>query len=447
MVHAASGSAPTADDETTTSAKGSADSAAPRPAESALPAPTTKPRGRAHTADFVRVVLFTFVVVAHSINAINGGADEIRGANLVGTLCHLTRYGFVAVTLYVLVLSMQGREMSPWQFWRRRFGLVVGPYLAWTLIYTITDHIIIADNPFPPISEMAPRLAHDLLVGEGKYQLYFLLISMQIYLFFPLISWLFERGRSRPWLMLAGGTAIQLLVFVVYQYLPRPSGHAWDVAYQHLWKTLPMYALFITMGVLAAQHREAVDRWLRDHMATVVLVAAGCAAFTVAGYLLATSPGNVPWKANTAWNPVSLPWYVGGFVLLWLIGLVWDDRRAAGRPAGGKLVSQATLRAFGVFAVHPLILDVLGRVGFLSGLFDWFPHSAILRSIILVVLVLTASLALVDVLLRLPFSKWLTARPRIPLLPKRKKKKKKQDRAVEVGESAGAEKESADRVG
>ena len=128
-------------------------------------------------------------------------------------------------------------------------------------------------------------------------------------------------------------------------------------------------------------------------------------------------------------------------VLLWLIGLVWDDRRAAGRPAAGKLVSQATLRAFGVFAVHPLILDVLGRVGFLSGLFDWFPHSAILRSIILVVLVLTASLALVDVLLRLPFSKWLTARPRIPLLPKRNKKK--QDRAVEVGESAGAEKKSA----
>ncbi|KSU58519.1 acyltransferase [Gordonia sp. SGD-V-85] len=444
MVHAASGSARTADDdETTATAVESPDSAtvAPRPAESAPPAPTTKPRGRAHTADFVRVVLFTFVVVAHSINAINGGADEIRGANLVGTLCHLTRYGFVAVTLYVLVLSMQGREMSPWQFWRRRFGLVVGPYLAWTLIYTITDHIIIADNPFPPISEMAPRLAHDLLVGEGKYQLYFLLISMQIYLFFPLISWLFERGRGRPWLMLAGGTAIQLLVFVIYQYLPRPSGQVWDVAYQHLWKTLPMYALFITMGVLAAQHREAVDRWLRDHMAMVVLVAAGCAAFTVAGYLLATSPGNVPWKANTAWNPVSLPWFIGGFVLLWLIGLVWDDRRAAGRPAGGKLVSQATLRAFGVFAVHPLILDVLGRVGFLSGLFDWFPHSAILRSIILVVLVLTASLALVDVLLRLPFSKWLTARPRIPLLPKRNKKK--QDRAVEVGQSAGAEKESA----
>ncbi|MCK8614342.1 acyltransferase [Gordonia sp. C13] len=425
-MHAAS-SARTADTETSTSADSDITTgiAPATPPPTSAPVPT--PRSRAHTADFVRVFLFTFVVVAHSVNAINGGPDEVRGANLVGTLCHLTRYGFVAVTLYVLVLSMQGREMSPVQFWRRRFGLVIGPYLAWTVIYAITDHIVIRDNPFPPTGEWFSGLAHDLLVGEGKYQLYFLLISMQIYLFFPLIAWIFERGRNRPWLLLSGGALIQITMFVIYQYLPRPSGAAWDVTYHHLWKTLPMYALFVAMGVVAAQHQQAVDKWLREHMATVVLVAAGCAAFTVAGYLLATSPGNVPWKANTAWNPVSLPWLVGGFVLLWLIGLVWDDRRAAGRPAAAKFVSQATLRAFGVFAVHPLILDVLGRVGFLSGLFEWFPHSAILRSLILIAVVLTSSLIVVDLLLRLPFSKWLTARPRIPLLPKREKK---QDRAV-----------------
>ncbi len=374
-----------------------------------------KARSRAHTADFVRVALFAFVVVAHSVNAINGGPDEVRAANLIGTLCHLTRYGFVAVTLYVLVLSTQGRDMSPVQFWRRRFGLVIWPYLAWTVIYTITDHVIIRDNPFPPMNELFPQLAHDLLVGEGKYQLYFLLISMQIYLFFPLISWIFERGRNHPWTLLSVGAVIQVAMFVVYQYLPRPSGQFWDVTYQHLWKTLPMYALFIAMGVLAAQHQQAVDKWLRDHMAAVFLVAVGAAAFTSAAYLLATSPGNVPWKANTAWNPASLPWYVAGFVLLWLIGLLWDDRRASGRPAAANVVTKATLRAFGVFAVHPLILDVLGRVGFLSGLFEWFPNSATQRSVILVVVVLTLSLLLVELLLRLPFSKYLTARPRIPL--------------------------------
>ncbi|MEO9327149.1 acyltransferase [Gordonia aurantiaca] len=425
-MHAA-GSARTADDDsdassevTTTSSEAAPSSKTQTEKTRTEKTPPPKTRSRAYTADFVRVVLFTFVVVAHSVNAINGGPDDVRGANLVGTFCHLTRYGFVAVTLYVLVLSTQGRHMSPLQFWRRRFGLVIWPYLAWTLIYSITDYFVIRDRSFPSAGEWLSDIAHDLLVGEGKYQLYFLLISMQIYLFFPLISWIFERGRNRPWTLLSIGALIQITMFAIYQYLPRPQGRFWDVTYEHLWKTLPMYALFIAMGVLAAQHQQVVDRWLREHMATVFLVAAGCAAFTAAAYLLATSPGNVPWKANTAWNPASLPWYIGGFVLLWLIGLIWDDRRASGRPAAAELVSKATLRAFGVFAVHPLVLDVLGRVGFLSGLFEWFPHSAVVRSIVLIVVVLAGSLLFVDILLRLPFSKYLVARPRIPLRPKKK---------------------------
>lgn len=56
-------------------------------------------RNRAHTADLVRVVLFTSVVVAHSVNAINVDDDVARPTNLIGTLCDLSRYGFVAVTL------------------------------------------------------------------------------------------------------------------------------------------------------------------------------------------------------------------------------------------------------------------------------------------------------------------------------------------------------------
>ena len=94
--------------------------------------------------------------------------------------------------------------------------------------------------------------------------------------------------------------------------------------------------------------------------------------------------------------------------------------------------------------MHPLILDILGRVGFLSGLFEWFPHSAILRSLILIAVVLVSSLLLVDILLRLPFSKWLTARPRIPLLPKRQEKK--QDRAA-VTETPTAETSTAGERG
>nr|WP_232016841.1 acyltransferase [Gordonia insulae] len=372
-------------------------------------------RGRAHTADFLRVMLFTGVVVAHGVNAINTSPDVIRSANLVGTLLHLTRYGFVAVTLFVLVLSTRGKSMSPVAFWRRRFGLVVAPYLVWTLIYTITDHVVIEGNPFPTPAKLVGDLGNAIITGEGKYQLYFLLISMQIYLFFPALSWILDRTAHRPWRVLGAGAAIQLGMFVLYQYAPRPAGHAWTVVFDNLWKTLPMYALFVAVGALAAVHHEAVDRALRTHTLPIIAACAIGAAFSVGAYLVTTSPGNVPLQSNTPWNPLLLPWLAGGLVLLWMLAMAWNDRRATARRAGSRAVSYATLRAFGVFAIHPLILDILGRLGFLGLLFDWFPHSSAIRTAFLVLVTLALSLVLVDVALRTPLSRWLVARPRISI--------------------------------
>jgi len=90
------------------------------------------------------------------------------------------------------------------------------------------------------------------------------------------------------------------------------------------------------------------------------------------------------------------------------------------------------MRAFGVFAVHPLILDILGRTGFLRGLFEWFPGSPVTRAIVLIVTVLTLSLLLVDVLLRTPVSRHLVARPRIPLPGERRLREARARRRTRV---------------
>ncbi|WP_245549917.1 acyltransferase [Gordonia effusa] len=371
------------------------------------------PRVRAHTADFVRVVLFTWVVVAHCVNGIST-PDAAQPAGLVGTLCHLTRYGFVAVTLFVLVLSTQNKNVTPIVFWRRRFGLVVGPYLAWTLIYSITDHVVIGGNPFTGPREYFGTLGAHLLTGDGKYQLYFLLISMQIYLVFPAVGYVLRRNRNRPWRLVVAGFVVQTVMFVVYQYLPRPRGAVWDAVYEHAWKTLPMYALFIAIGAVGAQHLDTVQRWLSDHAVAVVAAAVGATAISVTAYLLATSPGEVPGSATTPWNLTLLPWLVGGFAMLWLVAMAWNDRRGDGRGIVGRVVAYATPRAFGVFAVHPLVIDILGRIGFLDGLFSWFPHAGATRAIVLVLTVLAGSLLMVDLLLRTSLSQILVARKRIP---------------------------------
>ena len=128
--------------------------------------------------------------------------------------------------------------MSPTQFWRRRFGLIVGPYPVWTRVYAITDRLIVDDDPFPAPGGFLTDLAHDAATGTGKYQLYFLLISMQIYLMFPALAWVLRRYAGHPWRMLTAGFVVQVAMFVLYQYVPRPSGHGWSLLFGHLWKIL-----------------------------------------------------------------------------------------------------------------------------------------------------------------------------------------------------------------
>ncbi|NMO02303.1 acyltransferase [Gordonia sp. TBRC 11910] len=370
---------------------------------------------RAYTADFVRVALFTLVVIGHCVNSINT-ASTLHVGGLVGTLCHLTRYGFVAVTLFVLVVSTREREMSPIAFWRRRFGLVVWPYLLWTLIYAITDHVVISGHPFGSASTELAELGRNLLTGDGKYQLYFLLISMQIYLAFPAISWLLRRVGHHPWRLVGGAAAIQISMFAVYQYAPRPSGSGWATFYDVAWKSLPMYALFVAIGALGAYHRDAVHDWLRDHAVTVLVAGLAGGTVTVIAYWLTTTPTSVPAAATTPWNPTLLPWLVGGFALLWMVAMWWNHHRGDGRGVVGRVVTYATPRAFGVFAVHPLVIDLLARAGYFTGIFTWFPQSGVTRAALLVVAVLGCSLLLVDVALRTPLSRILVGRDRIPLM-------------------------------
>lgn len=384
-----------------------------KPPQVAAPESAPAKPKREQTADLTRVLLFLGVVVAHCVTTINYTPDVIRQTGAVSAALHLTRYGFVAVTLFVLVLSMRGRTMTAREFWRKRFGLIVVPYLVWTLVYSVTDHLLTDGDPFPSVGRWLGDLARTTLTGDAKYQLYFLLISMQIYLFFPALQALSRKVAGHPWAVLLTAGAIQLGFFAFYQYFPQPPGQPWETIFNHMWKLLPMYVLFVAMGMLAAQHHTAVSAWLRSHALRLVAVCLAAGAFSLVMYLRATELGDVPDAATAAWNPLYLPWYVAATILLWLAAMMWDDLRASGRPVGERAVSYATVRAFGVFAVHPLMLDILGKLGFFDLLGTWFPASAVLRTATLAVVVLAMSLLFVDLILRTPISRWVVARDRI----------------------------------
>lgn len=353
--------------------------------------------------DFMRVCVFTLVVSAHVVTSSLNVAQF--GVAAWGMLMHFTRYAFVFISAFVLFHGYRDRTVRPLTFWRRRFSSVVLPYLLWTAIYLTLSTI---DTGWPGTGTLLTRYGLDTVSGSGWYHLYFLLVSMQFYLVFPAAHRLVRRCRGHHGLLLAAAAALQIAYMTLVSTVPAPTG-----APGTLWTRsevmLPMYTLFLTGGALTAVHLDRVQRWVSTHLATIAAATVLGLVITGSVFLLRATP--LPWNAAAPSYPALLPWVITAITCVYALGTAW----ARGTPPDTRsipIVRAVAQRAFGVFAMHPLVLWLLERT-LLPTLAAWIPHDTA-RATILFLLTISATLALVELAHRSPVSKALIARPRHP---------------------------------
>ena len=238
-----------------------------------------------------------------------------------------------------------GRRVRPLPLWRRRFLLVGVPYVVWTVLYTGLQQV-----PTPlPWSALPRSLAINLATGFGWYHLYFLLVSMQFYLLFPLFQRLLQSTRGHHGALLLVALALQV---GVDRWIddPLPSGFK-AVVLPYAGSFVGSYVFFLVLGGVVAMHRDDVLGTVRRHPVPVVaaLVVTGAAA--EGRYLFAVNAGTNPIAASTVFQPVMIPWVVAVVAGLTLLGLRWGRK---GR--GPRWIAWASERSFGVFLVHPAFL-------------------------------------------------------------------------------------------
>ncbi|MCA1837181.1 MAG: acyltransferase, partial [Actinobacteria bacterium] len=159
-----------------------------------------------YAVDLVRVLTFACVIAVHTVATINP-ADSVPAGG-AAMLLHFTREAFFALTAFVLVHRYRNRlRLRP--FWRRRFLLVGVPYVIWSVIYS---GLPLITTPLPPTAALI-QLARNLLTGTAWYHLYFLVVTMQFYLLFPLFLRLLRASAGRrggQCALLVIGAALQL---------------------------------------------------------------------------------------------------------------------------------------------------------------------------------------------------------------------------------------------
>src|ERR1700721_1166802 len=126
--------------------------------------------------DTFRVIACCAVVLQHSLLWTIAAGNTPAWAFVM--LLHFSRTAFFFLTAFVLTYSEIHRPRSVREFWARRYLEIGVPFLVWTGIYWLFT--MIDSNAW----DQAWSLLWNYLVF-GYYQLYFVVVLLQLYLVFP----------------------------------------------------------------------------------------------------------------------------------------------------------------------------------------------------------------------------------------------------------------------
>jgi poly(3-hydroxybutyrate) depolymerase/surface polysaccharide O-acyltransferase-like enzyme len=363
----------------------------------------------------IRLIIMVFVVSVHTLAFAGGSVTMSIGA--VTTIFHTSRELFLMLTALVLTYNYGRRPLKVGRFWRRRFWLVVPAYITWSAIYYAADGR--GRGAFPG------AFLNDLANAGARYHLYFLLVSMQIYLLLPLIRWVLKKTeRYHAWLF-GIALAYQAWLTVGLHYKVGRSGNGviaqfLNGAGQGYW--IDTYVLYVVAGALAGWHFERLCAFTRRHLRSgwrVALVAAAGVAAGIGVYLVEIEVfGATPNNASAVFQPVVIFEALAfGWALLGA-GLLWSERGAPGR----KFAAAGSASSFGIYLAHPLVLQVLLLIagshyfGANGGLIGWLhrlQHSSLEVLILLFIavpLIYAISWVIASAVRRTPVSLLLTGR-------------------------------------
>ena len=352
--------------------------------------------------DVVRVVTLFGVVAVHAVS-VTVTAESVAGGAFL-SVAHVTRSVFIGLSGFVLAYRAGPEPMRARAFWRRRYPLVVAPYVAWTAIY------VVADGSWGTPLGLIGRFVIDVTDGGARYHLYFLLLTFQLYAVYP---WaLAAIRRANPWRLLMGSVTLQLLFTAGTRWWTDAPGVLGTIL-SHPGSWLWSYQCYVVAGVLAAVHHESVTAWVAAHtrlivMATVTAMAGGLGSYFLQVELFSTGTAT----ASEVFQPSVTVVALVAMVALLAFG-VSRERRSS--PRCSAVVRSMSESSFGVYLAHPLVLQGVVSAAGAAGVTAALSGAPAVWQLALVVVALVpltyaATTVAVSVARRTPFSLVLTGR-------------------------------------
>ena len=363
-------------------------------------------RGHIREIDLVRTLTVLGVISVHTIWFTNA-ANNVS-ANLFTDMLHYTRNVFMFMTAFVLFYVYFKKPYNLSAFWGKRFKLVGIPYLIWSAYY-----VYFGGGLSHGIGNYLSTLGLDVIQGTAWFHLYYLLVTMQFYLVFPLAVWLVRKTAGRHRWLLTASLVLEMGMMTLFHFAPGAFNTVpvagWLMANRNA--LVFTYQFYLLLGALTAVHLDRIEAFVRENGRRVVggLVASGLA---MAGYyLLEVFVWHLPAQySSDVFQPLMPIYSVFVIFTLYHLGQRWVRAMARLPFATWILIWGADL-SFGVYLIHPAILETL------TTWYLWLlgPFTRVIITPVTALVTFTLSLAVVRIIAATPLANWVIGRQQVPI--------------------------------
>lgn len=272
---------------------------------------------------------------------------------------------FIFLSSFVLFYNYYERPLTKeliTGFYKKRMLYIIIPYVVFSIFYFGLLHVI--HYPDRSLADTIESFVRKLLTGKAYTHLYFVFISIQFYILFPLMLWLFKKVPQLTRWAIPIGLAIQWAFVLMNKYY-------WQVPNKGSWSL--SYMAYFMLGACIGIYYPKLKGWLTLSRIQATWSRLGSWVILWTGWALAGLTHVYLYYNSrlygTSYNSTlyELMWnlhtYLGTIVLLQLAILLY--RKA---PNGlTSILERIGALSFGIYLIHPFFLLVYRQFPPLSG--------------------------------------------------------------------------------
>lgn len=311
----------------------------------------------------MRVLFIGGVLLNHTTTTFKNNVGSGSGSQLfieaTHLMLHFTRMGFMFMTGLVLVLNYYNRDNHWLGFWKKRYISVGIPYIGWNAILmwfaTITAGVAINWPSYY-------KNLIDAIIHGNKYYMYYILVTFQLYLIFPLLVYMFKKLPNHHIAILVTSAIVQLLLVIGIKYwLPGVDRDSWWYLFRAYGLNVLVYQFYFIAGAFVAIHYDQVDKFIeKNHRvigwSTLALSIGTVLLFFGNQYILKLSMS----ATESIHQPLIFIYDTFMIVFVFWIGRQYAHARNHGLPNWmDRIVRNMAKVSFGIYLVQTIPITLL----------------------------------------------------------------------------------------